>query len=234
MHVFVRVCVQVHVGECPRARVCVCVCVLTPQLAEGENSFACPFTLLPSAAQCSSSHWTKRPHCGIQMKERGGEQCIERTKGLVVGYGGWVWRVEWVIQEGGGGGGVDRWWGVKKREGQLVTKLAQPDPNSGAAVPFGLLCRRPASHRHSHTILRKARLHARSHRVCFCACFKVTLLIQQDDLTLDSCGVWYTRQWTSTLGKIRQEVCSESRTHLAEFCVCESLRVFGGCLWIQT
>lgn len=87
-----RICPRLRTGACRRvpqsACVCVCVCVLTPQLAEGENSFACPFTLLPSAAQCSSSHWTKRPHCGIQMKERGGEQCIERTKGLVVGYGG--------------------------------------------------------------------------------------------------------------------------------------------------
>ena len=62
--------------------VCVCACVLTPQLAEGENSFACPFTLLPFAAQCSGSHWTKRPHCGIQMKEGGGEQCIEGDEGV--------------------------------------------------------------------------------------------------------------------------------------------------------
>lgn len=54
-------CICVYESEHLRG----CVCVLTA----GENSFACPFTLLPFTAQCSSSHWTKRPHCGIQMKE---------------------------------------------------------------------------------------------------------------------------------------------------------------------
>jgi len=61
----------------------VCVCVL----AEGENSFACPFTLLPFAAQCSGRHWTKRSHCGIQMKQRGGG-AVHRQDG---GAGWWCW-----------------------------------------------------------------------------------------------------------------------------------------------
>lgn len=67
--------------------VCLCtwgwVCVQTPQST--ENSFACPFTELPFAAQCSC--WTKRPHCEIQMK---GEEGAGRLRGLLVEYGGWV------------------------------------------------------------------------------------------------------------------------------------------------
>ena len=47
--------------------VCVSVCVLTLQLAEGVKLICLS---IYSASLCSGGR-TKRPHCGIQMKEGG-------------------------------------------------------------------------------------------------------------------------------------------------------------------